>query len=288
MKFFMMITMLFFFLLACSNVQENSAAQVGTASGNDNDSTENVALVNGVGISRASLDESMRIIKAGRKKITPEVNKVALDELIRLELVIQETKNSGLYDSREIQRKVRRFHENLAVESFIKNEVQNKIFIKDDDVSKYYEKNADKLFSRESVHAAHILVKDEEKLNEVLSMLKKGEKFEDVAVGYSEDPGSASKGGDLGKFGKGMMVPEFEKIAFSTGEGEIASPIKTKFGYHIIKVYEKFPVEKIPFSEVENRIRNLLLGNAQSEAFRKFTDGLKEKSEIKILNPDYT
>jgi len=85
------------------------------------------------------------------------------------------------------------------------------------------------------VRASHILVKTEEQANDILKRINGGEDFEAVAKRFSKCP-SGNKGGDLGWFGKGMMVPEFENAAFETAEGNIVGPVKTQFGYHIIKV----------------------------------------------------
>jgi len=87
------------------------------------------------------------------------------------------------------------------------------------------------------VHASHILVKTEQEANEILFDLKRGASFEDIAKNRSMCP-SGKKGGDLGWFGKGMMVKEFEDAAFSMKPGELSKPFKTQFGYHIVKVLE--------------------------------------------------
>jgi len=88
------------------------------------------------------------------------------------------------------------------------------------------------------VHAAHILVKNEKKAQEVLEKLSSGQSFAEMARKYSQCP-SAKSGGDLGWFGKGRMVPEFEKAAFEGEKGKVLGPVKTKFGLHIIKVMDK-------------------------------------------------
>lgn len=88
------------------------------------------------------------------------------------------------------------------------------------------------------VHAAHILVKNDKKAQEVLEKLSSGQSFAEMARKYSQCP-SAKSGGDLGWFGKGRMVPEFEKAAFEGEKGKVLAPVKTKFGIHIIKVLDK-------------------------------------------------
>lgn len=88
------------------------------------------------------------------------------------------------------------------------------------------------------VHAAHILVKSEKKANEVMDKINSGENFTEMARKYSNCPSSRT-GGDLGWFGKGKMVPEFEKAAFEGEKGKVLGPVKTQFGYHLIKVLDK-------------------------------------------------
>jgi peptidyl-prolyl cis-trans isomerase C len=87
------------------------------------------------------------------------------------------------------------------------------------------------------VHAAHILVKDQSKAFELLARIKSGESFEAIAKQYSECP-SKSKGGDLGTFGRGQMVKKFEDAAFNGKKGEVVGPVKTEFGYHLIKIID--------------------------------------------------
>ena len=88
------------------------------------------------------------------------------------------------------------------------------------------------------VHAAHILVKNDKKAQEVLDKLSKGQSFAEMARKYSQCP-SSKTGGDLGWFGKGRMVPEFEKVAFEGEKGKVLGPVKTQFGYHLIKILDK-------------------------------------------------
>jgi peptidyl-prolyl cis-trans isomerase C len=87
------------------------------------------------------------------------------------------------------------------------------------------------------VHAAHILVKEQSKAYELLARIKAGEKFETLAKEYSTCP-SKSKGGDLGTFGRGQMVKKFEDAAFNAKKGEVVGPVKTEFGYHLIKIID--------------------------------------------------
>jgi parvulin-like peptidyl-prolyl isomerase len=150
----------------------------------------------------------------------------------------------------------------------------------DADAKAYYEANKDS-FKVDEVTASHILVKDEATAKEVQAKLKAGEKFEDLAKTYSID-GSAANGGSLGTFGRGAMVKEFEDAAFALKPGEISDIVKTKFGYHIIKVTDKNQGTKT-YEEAKDSIISNLVGQ---EAQKKILD-LKKKTKIEYLTDEY-
>ncbi|MBB5354397.1 foldase protein PrsA [Anoxybacillus mongoliensis] len=120
------------------------------------------------------------------------------------------------------------------------------IKVSDEELKKYYNEY------KPRVKASHILVEDEKTAKEIKAKLEKGEDFAKLAKEYSKDTGSAQKGGDLGWFGPGKMVEEFEKAAYALNVGEISDPVKTQFGYHIIKVTDK--EKKKSFDEMKEEI----------------------------------
>lgn len=166
-----------------------------------------------------------------------------------------------------------------------------------DDAKKYYEENKDKYKQREQVRASHILfkvgkndpeeVKKEklQKAKDVLALAKKPKAdFAALAKEHSEGP-TASKGGDLGAFSRGRMVKEFEDAAFSAKAGAIVGPVETKFGYHVIKVFEKMPERQRPFDEVQDSILTSLEARAKSKATREILKTMKADAKIEILEP---
>jgi len=146
----------------------------------------------------------------------------------------------------------------------------------------------------ELVRARHILIRSskndsmknqteaKKKAEMVLKKIKDGSDFAELAKEYSDDPGSRERGGDLGYFARGDMVPEFEKVAFSLQVGEVSNIIQTEFGFHIIKVEEKRAAKKISYEELKNDLTDFLLSK---KAEKKYSDWLKElrsKATIKI------
>jgi parvulin-like peptidyl-prolyl isomerase len=125
----------------------------------------------------------------------------------------------------------------------------------------------------EQVHASHILVETEETAQEVLDKLAEGEDFATLAAEYSTDPGSKDQGGDLGWFPPGMMVPEFEEMAFSLEPGEISEAVETAFGYHIIQVHEK----------EEREMEPTLYAQLQQQQFQTWFDAQKALASIESL-----
>jgi foldase protein PrsA len=126
------------------------------------------------------------------------------------------------------------------------------------------------------IKASHILVKDEKTAKEVKAKLDKGEDFAKLAKEYSQDPGSAANGGDLGWFGPGKMVKEFEDAAYKLKVGQVSDPVKTDYGYHIIKVTDK--EEKKPFGEMKEQI--------EFEVKRSKLDSAKVQSKVEKLIKD--
>ncbi len=157
------------------------------------------------------------------------------------------------------------------------------------EVERFYEENKELQFTTpEQRCARHILFnKDQkEKAEEIKDRLQNGADFAELAKEFSQDPGSAEEGGDLGCLGKGETVPAFEKAIFSAEEGEIVGPVETEFGYHVIKVTDVRPESTQPLSEVEAQIREQLSADKQAEEFSAWVRKQEERRDVKYL-PGY-
>ncbi|MCJ8009955.1 peptidylprolyl isomerase [Lederbergia wuyishanensis] len=163
----------------------------------------------------------------------------------------------------------------------IKKMLEPKIKITEDDMKKYFEENKDSFDEKEQVQASHILVDDEKTAEEVEKKIKEGKDFAELAKEYSKDPGSAQNGGDLGYFGKGKMVKEFEDKAFSMKIGEISEPVKTEHGYHIIKLTGKKAAKDAKYEDHKDEIKDTLFNKELQSQYQPWLEGIKAKYDIK-------
>lgn len=149
------------------------------------------------------------------------------------------------------------------------------IKVTDDDVKKYYDEHKDDFFKAK---ASHILVDDLKKANEIKKEIDKGAKFEEMAKKESKDTGSATNGGDLGEFTNGQMVQSFNDAIKKMEKGEISDPIKSDFGFHIIKLKEKKPRT---FDEVKDEIKSKLTQEKYEKAIKEVVSKAKVKKYVK-------
>lgn len=161
----------------------------------------------------------------------------------------------------------------------------NKLFetiqVTDEEAKGYYEANTDQFKEAEKASASHILVDSEEKANVIKEEIAGGKSFEDAATEYSSCP-SKERGGDLGAFGKGQMVPEFEEAAFAAELNEVVGPVGTQFGFHLIRVNEITPESTQPFEAVAEGIKGNLAAAKQQEVYLSKVDELKKVYPVTV------
>jgi peptidyl-prolyl cis-trans isomerase C len=210
-----------------------------------------------------------------------EGRKELLDSMIVRQILLEQAKKDGVDKSKEVSDRLDDLRKRLIVETYLKKKVEKEAKVTDEEMKKFYDENKDKFKTGDQVRASHILVKTEKEAQDVLAQLKKGGSFEDLAKKFSADS-SAAKGGDLGWFPKGAMVPEFDKVAFSLKEGEISGIVKTNFGFHIIKVTGKRSAGVRTFEEMKDQIKANLLPAKQQQIFQGMKDDLKKSAKITI------
>ncbi|WP_230203586.1 peptidylprolyl isomerase [Bacillus massiliigorillae] len=168
------------------------------------------------------------------------------------------------------------------IENFLKVEkiLKPSIKITDKEMKEYFEENKDSFAQKEQVEASHILVEDEAKAKEVKKKLDAGEDFAKLAKEYSTDTSNAEKGGELGYFGKGDMVEAFEKVAFATKVGEISEPVKTDYGYHIIKVTGKKEAKEAKYEDHKEEVKKALFDEKLNTEYPTWLEKTKKKYDI--------
>lgn len=158
--------------------------------------------------------------------------------------------------------------------------LQPQMDINDAEVSKYYEENKANFIQAEQINASHILVKEEAQAKDIAKKLEAGEDFAELAKTYSIDEANKENGGSLGFFERGEMVEEFDEVAFKLKEGQISEPVKTNFGYHIIKVQEKKEAITTKLEDSSEDIKNQLIKIKMPEVFSQWYAEKVEEYDI--------
>ncbi len=242
-----------------------------------------MAEVNGGSITTGDFERELKNLPEYLKAMadTPQGRKEMLDTMVIRELILQQASKDGLDKGPEIEEKLQDLRKRLIVESFLKKKVETESKVSDEDLQKFYEQNKDKFKTGEQIKASHILVKTEKEAKDILAQITSGGNFEELAKKSSVDSSSA-KGGDLGWFGKGSMVPAFEKAAMALKEGQVSDVVKSDFGFHIIKLTGKRAAGVRPLEEVKEQIKGAIMPSRQQEVFQKIKEELKKTAKITV------
>lgn len=209
----------------------------------------------------------------GRKKL--------IDELVMHELMYSDAVENNLENEQEFIEVFNNMKKSM-LQQYNLRKMFNNIELSDEELKDFYEKNKHFYNRPETVKASHILVDTEEKANEILEDITDGLSFEDAAKEYSSCP-SKEEGGALGQFGKGQMVKEFEDAVFSMNVGEISQPVKTQFGYHLIKLTEHLPARSAEFDEVYQEVKDNCFAVKQENVYKIRKEDLVKKYDVVIF-----
>ena len=224
----------------------------------------------------------MSMGQRGQSYNTPEGRKAILERIVAGKLMLLDAKRNLLEVEPAFKAQLARLKDELLA-NYATEKLIAEVKVTDKDCRDYYEANKEQFVAEEKVEASHILVKEEELANKLLADIKDGKiSFEDCAKENSTCP-SGKGGGALGAFGRGQMVKEFEDAAFSMNPGDISdAPVKTQFGYHIIKVTSRIGNEVIPYESIADEIMAALRNEKSRKAYES------KINQLKILYPvDY-
>lgn len=205
----------------------------------------------------------------------PQARAQVLEQLIAFHLFAKMAEDEKIRETEEYKTMIEKMKVELASHMAATKTIEN-VKVNEEDEKAFYEANKAQFVQGPQISAKHILVDTEEQANKILGEIAEGKAFEDAAKEYSTCP-SKEKGGDLGFFSKGQMVPEFEKAAFEGELHTVIGPVKTQFGYHLIRVEDRVEDSLVPFIQVQGQIHQQLIQEKQREAYDKKVAELTEK-----------
>ncbi len=226
-----------------------------------------VARANGVDIHESDLAYAEEEVGGNMPTMAPEQKREYLiNYLADVVVLSQVAEQQKLSDRPDIKRRLAFDHNRLLMEAMLQD--VGRAALSDEAEHMVYDEAVKQMASEQEVHARHILVATEDEAKAIVAELKKGADFTKLAKDKSKDPGAA-EGGDLGYFTKDQMVPEFAEVAFKLDKGQISEPVKTQFGWHVIKVEDKRVKPTPTFEQVKPQIDNYVAHRAQAELVEK-------------------
>ena len=245
-------------------------------------SKDHIAIVGSTVITAGDVEKRLRALPdyAAAMYEGEEGIKAMIDELIRTELLYLQAKKDGLDSDPAYLENVEDYKKFALVTLMFERALSSKTEVSEKEAREFFQENSEVFMQPSQVRASHILVKTRKEAEEILKTINAGSSFESMAQSRSIDTNSAEQGGDLGFFSKGEMVPEFESVAFSLKVGELSKPVKSQFGYHIIKVTDRKAGETVAFSSVKDVIIEKLGQKKQQEAFEQYIETLQESYPV--------
>jgi peptidyl-prolyl cis-trans isomerase C len=204
----------------------------------------------------------------------PQGRAILLDQLIAHRLFLMDAQKNLMEREPAFKEQLKRVKDDMLTQYAIRKAVE-RVRVTDEEIKKFYDENPDQFEGGLTFNASHILVDTEEEAAEIRLKLESGEiSFEDAAKRYSSCP-SKAQGGELGDFAHGQMVPEFEEACAAMEPGSLSEPVKTQFGWHLIRLNKKEEGGKIPFAEAKEDIRQALMTEKQQAAYQSRVNQLK-------------
>ncbi|MBF8177312.1 MAG: peptidylprolyl isomerase [Burkholderiaceae bacterium] len=236
---------------------------------------QNLAVVNGKPIPSSRADVMIKQMTSQGQQDTPELRAMVKDELINREILIQEADKLGLGTNADVKNQIEIARQSILIRALVADYLK-KNPVKDADIKAEYDRFKAQASDKE-YHARHILVEKEDEAKAIIAKLKGGAKFEDLAKASSKDPGSAANGGDLDWASPASFVKPFSDAMVALKKGELSeTPVKTQFGYHVIKL-DDVRTAKIPtLEEVKPQIAESL----QQKKLQAFQQQLRSKAKI--------
>lgn len=255
---------------------QDAAAKTETAAkpAVKSDPNKVLATVNGVKLTEGEVDQASSDLDPQFSRLPDDQRRLAaLAALVDIKVLAAAAKADKLDDDAAFKQRLEFLKDRALHNEYFQTAIVDKIT--DAEVRARYDTEIAAMPAKNEVRARHILVKTEDEAKAIIKKLEGGAKFEDLAKESSTD-GSAAQGGDLGYFGEGMMVPEFEKAAFALDVGGYTKePVKSQFGYHVIKVEDKRQQQPPAFDQVKDQVRSIVIREKYIEMIKKLREATK-------------
>ncbi|MBC8176205.1 MAG: peptidylprolyl isomerase [Deltaproteobacteria bacterium] len=309
--------------LLLSTAEWPASAADKKQSSEDKVAAVNGAVITRTDFDRAVSFAKQRALQTGKPVDDAQLNKGVLEQLIGTALLYQKSKKEGIkVDQKAVDERLEQWKKQfpneeaykkamstanlsvpqmkeditkgMTIEKFIVERFVDKTTVPENEIKAYYESRLNLFKQPEQVKASHILIKLEpkakesekkdalKKIRDVQKKQIKGDDFAKLAKEYSQGPSNA-KGGDLGYFKRGQMVPAFEKVAFKLKPGEVSDIVKTRFGYHLIKVVDKKPESTVPYEEIKDRLGQYLKQEKVQKEIKQLVEKLRKKAKVEMF-----
>lgn len=241
-----------------------------------------VAVVNGQKVMRSEVEMMAASLPPQYRQMPMQlIFPALLDQVISTKLLAGEGRKAGLQNDPEVKRRMTMIEDRLIQDAYEQKEIAKQITPAA--LKARYDKQVAGMPAEEEINARHILVKTEDEAKAIIADLKKNADFAKAAKEKSTDTGSGANGGELGWFKKGDMVGEFAEAAFKLKKGEVsAAPVKTQFGFHVIKLEDRRPAKPPTFEDMEDELRTQM----EREIGSQMVDQMRAKAQIERFNID--
>ena len=238
---------------------------------------QNIAVVNGTPIPTSRADALVKQLVQQGQQDSPQLQQAVREELINREILMQEAAREGIATRPDVKAQIAVAQQTVVLRALIEDFVK-KNPPTDAEIKARYDKLVQENGGGKELHLHHILVDNEQQAKDLIAKIKAGASFEDLAKQYSKDPGSGKNGGDLDWSSPSAYVPEFGAAAEKLKKGEVTpEPVKTQFGWHIIRLDDSREVAPPPLDQVKQQIAQQI----QQEKLQAFEESLKSKAVIK-------
>ncbi len=226
--------------------------------------------------------------------VRPELKKILIKRWVEVALLALGAKAEGLLKDPEVQAQIEDQTRLILAQNYYERKVLRNLKVTEREIQEYYLKHKKDYTLPERIQARHILIRFPEKgdpeaekaalkkIQEIRKKILEGADFGEMARKYSEDPGTKDQGGDLGLFARGQMIPEFEEAVFKLKVGELSAPIKTRFGYHLVKVEAKVPAQVEPYAKVKEKVKADLLEAKKAKRIAELLAKLRQKYPVEM------